>query len=350
MFKMRITQLPIAIIIGMSMFASCKSGKKDDKSKEKPPAKVDVIIAGNEAFPRSVEVNGTVLSNEMVELHPEVSGRLIFLNIPDGQQVEAGTILARINDADLQAQLEQQKAQLDLAKKNEQRLKTLLSVNGVNQADYDAVVNQVNALQAAVKVVLAQIDKTIIKAPFSGTLGLRQVSPGAYVTPQTVISTLQQFDKVKIDFSIPEANAQLIKIGGSVSIQTNELQAHATARIIAKEPQINTSTRNFKVRAILETGTLQPGSFVKVFINQTASGIVVPTNAIIPDAMSNQVVVVKDGKADFRNVETGVRTSDIVEITSGLNPGDSVVVTGVLFVRAKAPVIIKSVKKIKDLK
>jgi membrane fusion protein, multidrug efflux system len=275
---------------------------------------------------------------------------LIYLNIPDGQKVEQGTILARVNDADLQAQLEQQKSQLTLAKKNEQRMKTLLAVNGVNQADYDAVQNQVTSLEASVKVITAQIDKTIIKAPFSGTLGLRMVSLGAYVTPQTIIGTLQQIDKIKIDFTVPESYIDLVKVGNIVSIQSNNNNDKRTAKISAIEPQINTSTRNLKVRAILESGLVNPGVFVKVLLNQKGKGFVVPTNAIIPDAFSNQVVVIKDGKALFKNVETGVRTADIVELTSGVSEGDSIVVSGVLFVRANEKVEIKKVKKLNELK
>jgi membrane fusion protein, multidrug efflux system len=338
------------LLVSISLFISCGDVKKDDKLKDKPPVKVDVIIAGIEDIPKNIEVNGTVLSNEMVELHPEISGRLIYLNIPDGQKVEQGTILARVNDADLQAQLEQQKSQLTLAKKNEQRMKTLLAVNGVNQADYDAVQNQVTSLEASVKVITAQIDKTIIKAPFSGTLGLRMVSLGAYVTPQTIIGTLQQIDKIKIDFTVPESYIDLVKVGNIVSIQSNNNNDKRTAKISAIEPQINTSTRNLKVRAILESGLVNPGVFVKVLLNQKGKGFVVPTNAIIPDAFSNQVVVIKDGKALFKNVETGVRTADIVELTSGVSEGDSIVVSGVLFVRANEKVEIKKVKKLNELK
>ena len=340
----------ILLLLSLSLFASCKHEIKDDKSKQKPPVKVDVIVAGNEDIPKTIEVNGNVLSNEMVELHPEISGRLIYLNIPDGEKVEAGTILARVNDADLQAQLEQQKSQLELAKKNEQRLKTLLAANGVNQADYDAALNQVSALQANVKVVQAQIDKSIIKAPFSGTLGLRQVSQGAYVTPQTILGTLQQIDKIKIDFTVPESYASMVKVGYVVMIETNNSDEKLSAKIMAIEPQINATTRNFKVRALLEKGIVLPGAFVKVTLSQKSTGILVPTNAIIPDAMSNQVIVVNNGKATFTNVETGVRNPDVVELVSGVKTGDSIVVSGVLFVRASEKVEIKKVKKLSELK
>ena len=338
------------ILFFICFLLSCKEEGKNIKSNKKPPSKVDILIAQNSDFPKSIEVNGTVISNEMVELHPEVSGRLIFINIPDGAKVQEGTILARINDVDLQAQLEQQKAQLELAKKNEQRIKSLLQINGVNQADYDAVANQVTNLQANVKVVLAQIEKTIIRAPFSGTLGLRQVSLGAYVTPQTLIGTLQQIDKIKIDFSVPETYANLVKVGNSITIQTNQSNNKLIAKISAIEPQINTSTRNIKVRAILVNSIINPGTYVKVQLNQTGNGIIIPTNAIIPDAYSNQVIVIKNGKAEYKNVETGVRTPDIIELVSGVNVGDSIVVSGILNVRPKEKVIIKKVKTLSELK
>ncbi|MBI4947462.1 MAG: efflux RND transporter periplasmic adaptor subunit [Bacteroidetes bacterium] len=340
----------IFISLFITGFISCKNGKKDKGTKEKPPPGVDVMIAANEKFENTVEVNGTVLSNEMVELHPEISGRLTYLNIPDGEKVSEGTILAKINDAELQAQLEQQKAQFDIAVKTEKRLKDLLAINGVNQADYDVAISQVNTLQAGIKVLNAQIDKTVIRAPFTGELGLRMVSPGAYVTPQTLIGTLQQTDNVKIDFTVPEGYACLINKGKSITIQTNVSNENKTATIVAIEPQINILTRNLKVRARLTNGNINPGAFVKVILTEKKEGISVPTNAIIPDAASNQVVVVKNGKAVFKNVETGVRTENAVELISGVNQGDSIVVSGVLFVRPNAPVKIKKAKKVNDKK
>jgi membrane fusion protein (multidrug efflux system) len=330
----------------LATLLSCNS-KANDKSliKVKPPVAVDVIIAGNTSFSSDIEVNGTVLSNEMVELHPEVGGRLIYLNIPDGAFVKAGTILARVNDADLQAQLQQQKVQLELAQKTEQRLNKLLAVNGVDQATYDAALSQVNLYDANINVLKAQIDKTVVKAPFAGRLGLRLVSEGAYVSTSTVIGTLQETDKIKIDFSVPESYVNLVKIGKTINIETNNSKEDFTATISAIEPQINTATRNVKVRARLNKGSISPGAFVKVLLNEKLKGIVVPTNAIIPDALSNQLVLVKDGKAVFQNVETGIRNSDVVEITDGLKIGDTVVVSGVLYVRPGGNVKIKKVRK-----
>ncbi len=337
----------ISLFLFFIFFISCKTDKQD-KKKQTPPVSVDVIIACEESFSTDIEVNGNVLSEEMIELHPEISGRITYLNIPDGAIVSKGTLLVKINDADLQAQLEQQKVQLDLATKTEQRLKTLLAVNGIDQATYDAALNEVNLREANIKVIQAQIDKTVIRAPFYGRLGLRLVSPGAYVTPSTLLGTLQQTDKIKIDFTVPEAYVNLVKVGSVISVETLDSQENLSAIITAVEPQISTSTRNLKVRAKLKSGIIRPGSFVKISLSENRKGIIVPTNAIIPDALSNMVVVVKNNKAIFKKVETGIRTSDNVEILKGLEIGDSIVVSGVLFVRPNGKVIINKVRKLNE--
>ncbi len=236
--------------------------------------------------------------------------------------------------------------ELDLANKTEQRLKTLLAVNSIDQATYDAALNNVNLLTAKIKVLDAQIDKTVIKAPFTGTLGLRQISLGAYVSPTTLIGTLSQSDKIKIDFTVPASYENLVSIGGFVSIESTDSVEKLTAEITAIEPQINTATRNLKVRAKLNSGLLRPGTFVKVSLVQNGKGIVAPTNAIIPDALSNQLILVKNGKAVFTKVETGVRTDGMVEIVSGVKAGDSIIVSGVLFVRPNGKVKVNKEKKI----
>lgn len=318
-------------------------GKKAETIKAKPPVIVDVVVVQPMNLSTVIEVNGSALSEEMIELHPETSGRLTYLNIPDGAHVGAGTVLARINDAELQAQLEQQKSSHELAIKTEQRLKKLLEVNGVNQSDYDIVLNQVNTLGAAIKITEALIDKTVVKAAFDGTLGLRLVSPGAYVSPQTVLGTLQQTDKIKIDFTVPETYAGLIAVGNKIFIQSNGEKENQSAVISAIEPQINTDTRNLKVRARPENGKVKPGAFVKVLLSQDKSGFIVPSNAIIPEANSNQIVMIKNKKAKFVNVETGLRYADDVELVSGVLPGDTIVVSGILFVRPNSNLVIRKI-------
>jgi membrane fusion protein, multidrug efflux system len=330
------------ILLILPCLFSC--GRKTERVRSNLPVIVDVIVARKVHFPSSVEVNGESLSEEMIDLHPEISGRLVYLNIPDGATVAEGTVLAKINDADLQAQLEQQKVQLDLAIKTERRLKELLAVNGINQSDYDSALSQVNEINATIKVLDAQIDKTVVRAPFKGKLGLRMVSQGAYVTPQTLLGTLQQSDKIKIDFTVPEFYANLVKVGKTVYVQTNESNVKQTAIISAVEPQIDVQTRNLTARARLENGIINPGAFVKVLLGMDEEGITVPSNAIIPDASSNQVIVIKNRRARFVNVVTGIRNANAVELTAGVSSGDTIVVNGVLFVRPNSIVKIREIK------
>jgi len=333
-------------LIGCVCFAACKGKKEPPKPNTPTPVTVDVMIAKKQTTSNSIEVNGSVIPFESVEIKPEVSGRLTYLNIAEGTKVVAGTILAKINDADLQAQLTKIKVQLNLATATETRLKKLLAVNGINQADYDVALNTVNNLKADLAITQAQIDKTVIKAPFNGTLGLKMVSPGAYVTPANVLVALQQTDKVKIDFTVPELYTSLIKKGGTVKVQTNSGQSFS-ATIIATESQINASTRNLIARAVVNNNVAGAGSFVKVFIGaeKKYESILVPTNCIIPDAKAQKLVVIKDGKGKFVEIVGGLRSAGNMQVKEGIQEGDSIVVTGVLFVRHNSELKIRSVKK-----
>jgi membrane fusion protein (multidrug efflux system) len=333
--------------------AACKGKTAENKPRENPPTSVDVMVVTLRPITNIVEANGTVLANESVELRPEVSGRLTYLNVPEGKQVAKGTVLARINSADLEAQLQKSRVQLDLQEKTEERYKKLLDVQGINQSDYDAVVNQVNGLKADIVYTQTLIDKTVIRAPFGGTVGLRQVSPGAYVSPSTIIATIQQLGRAKVDFTLPEQYSELIRIGGKVDVEIDAADtSRQTATVIAMEPQANTQTRNVFVRALLDKGSPNPGAFVKVFVGASGNNkkaIMVPTNTIIQDDRNNQLILVKNGKAAFVNVLTGLRSANNVEITKGVNVGDTVIVTGVLFARPNAPLKVRHVRTLEQL-
>jgi membrane fusion protein (multidrug efflux system) len=345
--------IALFLFVTMLLFLSCKSKKQAPQA---PPAspltEVDVIVASGESISNTIEVNGTVVANESAELRPEINGRLTYLNVPEGKMVQQGTVLARINSADLEAQVSKSKVQLDLAQQTEERLRKLLEIHGVNQADYDQALNNVNSLKADIIYTEALIDKTVIRAPFTGVLGLRQVSPGAYVTPTNIIATIQQVNKLKIDFTLPEAYANSVQRGGYIDVLSDEATGKKEkALIIATEPQVDLNTRNLKVRAVLESSTASPGSFVKIYVvtGKDRNSVMVPTNAIIPDAMNKKIVTVKNGKAMFVDIETGVRKQGAIEVTKGLQAGDTIVVSGVLFARPNLPVHIRAVKKIDEV-
>lgn len=350
-YQSKLPLIPILIILFLNVWGCGKKKNKEPEKKTDPPAVVDVIVAQNQSISSTIEANGSIIANEFVELHPEVSGRVVYLNIPEGKSVAKGTILARINDADLQAQLNKTKVQIDLAEKTEQRFSKLIAINGINQADYDNALNQVNNLKADLAYTQVLIDKTVLKAPFTGLIGLRQISQGAYISPTTIIATMQQVNKLKVDFTVPEEYSNFIRQGSVVEVAVdNNGSSRCKAVVIAREPQINQTTRNLLIRASLSNCNANPGTFTKVYFNAggAKSNILIPTNAIIPDDKNKKVVIIKNGMATYAVVETGVRQENVVEITKGLNQGDTVVVDGVLFARPDKPVKIRKVKNLQQ--
>jgi membrane fusion protein (multidrug efflux system) len=344
----------ISLILVSVTIISCKSkSTSSGKPKSDGPVIVDVMVATLQKVDNVVEANGTIIANENVELHPEVSGRLTYLNIPEGKYVRKGVVLAKINSSDLVAQYQKSKVQLDLANTTVERLSKLLAVSGINQSDYDAAVNQANSLKADMAYTQTLIEKTVIRAPFDGTIGLRQVSPGAYVSPTTVLATLQQLGTLKIDFTLPEEYSNLVKVGDKVDVEVDAADsAKHKATIIAIEPQADAQTRNLSVRAILSGEGFNPGAFVKVYVGASSLGkmaVMVPTNTIIPNDLNNQLILIKKGKSEFVDIKTGVRLANNIEITKGVNAGDTVVVNGVLFVRPNTTVKIRSVKTLEEL-
>ena len=329
-------KIHLYVLASTLLVVACKEKPKSvDKFNPNAPVSVDITIAETQKVEKQIEVNGTVLANDFVELHPEVNGRITFLQIPEGKLITAGTIIAKLNDADLQAQLAKANAQLELAVINEKRNKQLLAIKGMNQSDYDASLQQVKSLQADVSYTKSLIEKTIVKAPFTGQIGLRQVSVGAYINTTTTIATIQKLDQLKLDFTIPEVYATYVSVGKKVNIETASSNGtNLTGIITAIEPQIIAASRNLKVRTSFK-GKVLPGAYAKVYLAESNAkpSIMVPSNVIIPDSKSKQVVVVKNGQAKFVNVETGYRTQTAVEITKGLEVGDSVIVAGMLFVK-----------------
>ncbi len=335
----------------LALLAACNSqtDKKSGKEAKKnagPPI-VDVLVARPSSVSDSIEANGAVVANDYVELHPEVSGRLTALSVAEGQRVAKGTVIARINDADLRAQLQKTNALLQVSQLSVNRLKQLLAIQGVNRADYDLAVSQVQSNQADAAYTQALLAKTVIRAPFAGVLGLRQVSPGAYVTPATVIATLQADTKLKVDFTLPENYGQLVRPGAVVSVRLDGSPPRRyAAPVLAQESQVSQTTRNLTVRALLPAGVrASPGSFVRVGISTGVArrSVVVPTNAIMPGDQSDQVVLVKHGKAVMANVQTGNRQNDQIAVVKGLQPGDTVVTNGVLFTQPGKPVMVRKV-------
>lgn len=331
-----------SIIAGLLLLliSACKEEKKSQKTTEASkmgPLSVEALVIQPSSLADVIEVAGNVLPYELTEIRPEISGRVISINFKEGSYVEKNTLMVKLFDQDLQAQLNKLKVQLQIAEKTEERERELLKISGISQQDYDLSLLQVNNIKADMELIRVNIGKTEIRAPYSGRIGLRNISLGAYVTPSTLITTIGQVNQKKISFSVPEKYSAEIKTGMKVdfSIEGNELTY--SANVLASETIIESQTRNLRVIAAVndQNNNLIPGSFakVKLTLGMNEAAISIPSQAIIPSARSKQVVVYKNGNPQFVDVTTGIRTADVVQVKSGLAVGDTIITTGLLFVR-----------------
>lgn len=344
---------PLAIVTVLTTAVACSSDRKKEvtvqqKGGNKPPTpKVDLFVVQTQTVSESLEIPGSIVADDATDIHPEVSGRITSLNVREGNYVSRGTVLAKLYDGDLQAQKRKLLVQLRIAQQTQSRHEQLLNIGGISKEDYATTALQVSNLHADLDIINTSIAKTVIRAPFSGKLGLKEISTGAYVTPQSVIATIQKTSNLKIDFNLPEKYTSQIREGQYVNFTVEGSKRNYTATISATEAGINQATRSLMVRADVkgDMSGLTPGNFAKVKLNfdPDANALLIPSQAIIPQARGKRVVVYRGGTADFVDVTTGVRDSSMVQITSGLNKGDSVVVTGLLTVKPNAKITVAKV-------
>ncbi len=338
--------LTFLILSGALLLISCSGKKGKDPAMKGPPPnmslKVEGFVVAATSISDNLELPGTLIANEATEIHPEISGRLTYLNIAEGRTVGRGTMLAKIYDGDLVAQLNKLSVQLKQAKQTLGRYAELLKIDGVSRQEYDLRTLDISNIQADMAIVRSNILRTQIRAPFSGTLGLKNVSPGAYVTPATVITTLRQNSELKIDFSIPEAYTDKLKTGTLVNFTVDGSDKVYTARITASEMGINLENRSLQVRAsvIKPDNSLLPGGFVKVKTNfaPNTEALMIPSQAILPQARGKQVVVYRAGIANFEDIKTGLRDSAMVQVTNGLKVGDTIITSGLMSLKPQAKI------------
>jgi membrane fusion protein (multidrug efflux system) len=349
MFEKKLVNLFIITVVSGILY-SCHSGATDQKSgaRQAVNLRVEGIIVNPSVLDQTIAISGTLKPFEETVLMPEVAGRIVDINLAEGGFAKKGTILIKLFDGDLQAQLKKSQSQLELEEQTEKRQSELMKVNGISQLDLDQTILQINSIKADIEVLNVQIHKTEVHAPFDGTIGLRNVSIGAQVTPSTALATIRDVKHLKLDFSVPEKYSSIIKPGYKVTftVQGDEIKYIAT--VMATEQGIESDTRNLNGRAIVESNTtsLIPGEFanVELRLNENKDALMVPTEAVIPQARTKQLIVAKNGKASFVTIVTGIRNSSSVQVISGINPGDTVVTTGILFLKPNAALKFSKVK------
>lgn len=331
------------------LLSSSAEGQNSSNSSANSLLEVEAVEVDYETIDDEIFSSGTIQANQVVELSVEASGIVMDIYFEEGREVQEGELLLKINDSELQAQKQRAEFRLTLAEQREDRQRRLLERGGISQEDYDATLNEVNVLRSEIQLINAQIDKTEIRAPFSGVIGLKYVSVGSYIGPNTRIASLQEVDPIKIDFSVPERYISRVTVGDEIKFNVQGVDSTFTGEVYAIEPRINTETRTLQIRAISENSEqlLYPGAFANItlILDKIDDALMVPSISIIPGLNSQKVFVVNDGIVEERIIRSGIRNSEKVQVVEGLQQGDIILTTGLLQVRTGMEVNITEITK-----
>jgi membrane fusion protein, multidrug efflux system len=344
---MAISRISIFFLFFLFLFLGCRSTNNDPSKKTTVHKAVSVagILLQPQTLENKILATGSLIANEEVELRSEIPGRVIAINFEEGSHVKKGDLLLKIDDRELQAQLKKLLVEDKQAKDDVYRKEKLLELKAVSQEEYDKTLNLAGIIQAQLELIMAQISKTEIFAPFSGQIGLRQISPGGYISPATMVARLQQTDPIKIDFAIPEKYQEKIRNGTPIQFRVEGIDSNFSGKVYAIEPKIDPLTRNVSIRAICPNPRefLIPGAFarVKILLEYIPEALIIPSEAIIPQMNGEKVFICRYGKAKSRNIITGIRTERDVQVLSGLSLGDTVITSGIMQLREEMPLKIK---------
>ncbi|MDR7210187.1 efflux RND transporter periplasmic adaptor subunit [Flavobacterium piscis] len=350
--KNLIYALLIIGIVGFIAYRISSNKAKNDESKKfgdkGTPTSVEGIVIKTATFDNNLALSGSVEANEQIEIRSEVSGIVEGIYFTEGSNVKKGQVLFKVNDIELRAQLRQASTKEGLAGENQRRAKLLLQKEAISQEEFDVANADYASMQAQSELIRAQIAKTSVKAPFSGKIGLRSISPGTYITPTILVAKLVNTGKLKITFSIPEKYASQVKSGSSIDFTVSGSDKIYNAKIYAIEPEVAVATRTLQIRAIADNvdGKLFPGTFAEVKLPLTTikDAIIVPSEAIVPVQKGKKVFISNMGKAKEVMVEATTRTDSSILILSGLKAGDTLITSGVMSLKNDAPIKVK-VKK-----
>nr|WP_294859479.1 efflux RND transporter periplasmic adaptor subunit [uncultured Fluviicola sp.] len=329
-------------ILALALLLNACGEEKDDlKAQKAPVVTVDIVrIKAGEVL-RSIAIPGSVIPNEQVDVYSEVSGRIQHISFKEGQSVTKGSVIIQVDSDILKAQKAQLMVEQDLAEKDEARKRNLYQAKGLSLQEYEVSQSALADTKAKLDLLNVQISKATIRAPFSGKIGLRHVSEGAFISPTTLITSIVQENPVKIEFSVPEKYANNVAVGQVIEFSQDGNSKTYRGKVYAFEPRINEGTRMMTVRASLPNpGGLIAGSFVSISydMGKEENAFMVPAESVIPILKGQKILVVRNGLVEEVPVEIGIRTPDKVQVIGNLKEGDQVLISGLLAVRPGMPV------------
>ncbi len=354
--KIALLVIIVLFIAGMAFYPTLRNlikKEEDSKSMTLPGAgsgerggrtlNVNAEIVRSDVLKEMKYETGKLIPDEEVSLSFETSGKITDIFFKEGSSVKKGDLLAKVNDKPLQAELKKLLAQIPLTEDRVYRQKALLEKDAVSKEAYEQVMTELEKLNADIELVKARIAQTELRAPFDGEIGLRLVSEGSYASPTTVVATLTKIIPLKIEFSVNEKYAGLIKNGTPLTFRLSAKDNEKyNASVYALESSVDPNTLTLKVRAIYPNanGALKPGRSVSIELNYHImnEALTVPSEAIIPEMGRDIVYIYSGGKAKQMEITKGLRTESRVQVTRGLHAGDTLITTGVMQLRDGIPV------------
>ena len=311
---------------------------------------VEVAAAIRDTVVDAIAATGQIEAIQSIELRPEVSGRITDILVREGQEVGAGTPLFKVDDAELKAQVAQADAERQLARQALERTKQLIAQNASSTSDLEQAEAKSRGADANHDVLKTRLDRTVVRAPFAGVIGRRLVSIGTYVSSQTPLITLQSVNPQHASFDVPERYADRLRRGQLVSFQVAALPGkNFSGEVVFVDPVVSLPGRTILIKARVPNNEhqLQAGMFIEARLATAIrpNAVVVPEDALLPMQGATFVWVVKDGKANQRQVTVGVRTAGWAEVQSGVEAGDQVVVGGLERLFPNAPVMARVVER-----
>ncbi len=311
---------------------------------------VEVAAAIRDTVVDAIAATGQIDAIQSIELRPEVSGRITDILVREGQEVADGTPLFKVDDAELRAQVAQADAERQLARQALERTKQLIAQNASSTSDLEQAEAKWRGADANYDLLKTRLDRTVVRAPFGGVVGRRLVSIGTYVSSQTPLITLQSLNPQHASFDVPERYADRLRRGQLVSFQVAALPGkNFSGEVVFVDPVVALPGRTILIKARVPNNEhqLQAGMFIEARLatNIRPNAVVVPEDALLPMQGATFVWVVKDGKANQRQVTVGVRTAGWAEVQSGVEAGDQVVVGGLERLFPNAPVMARVVER-----
>jgi membrane fusion protein, multidrug efflux system len=300
------------------------------------PITADVYMVRPVPLNYTLTTVGSLKANESVTLVSELSRRLVKIHVKEGTEVVAGQLLFKLDDSELVAKLAEIDARVKLASANKKRVDNLLPSKAISQQEYDSYTADLIILEAQRHTQAVMLEKTELRAPFSGSVGARQVSEGAFVSPTTPLITLQDVSSIKVDFPLPERYSSEVKTGQKFTFTVAGNAQIFEGTVTVLEPAIDATTRSLLVHGLCVTPKgLLPGGFAEVALSldRLAHGFMIPSQALVPSPRGQGVYVISQGKAKLQTVEIGIRTDDRVQVLHGVNEGDAVVTTNLQRIR-----------------